>query len=149
MERQGKCPKCGMDLKPKKISVAKTIYQCPMDGFTSDKPGKCAKCGMELQARKVSTALNPLAVPRSAVIDAGGSKIVYVETGTGLYERKKVKLGHLAKEDYYVLLGGLAEGDKVATAGNFLLDAQANITSGASMLYSGASEIKKEEPKNK
>ena len=30
------------------------MYQCPMDGHTSDKPGKCPKCGMELKEKEMS-----------------------------------------------------------------------------------------------
>jgi Cu(I)/Ag(I) efflux system membrane fusion protein len=139
-----------MELQPKKIKVAE--FTCPMHPeVVSDKPGKCDKCGMALVERKGNDANMPLTVHRSAVIDTGGGKVVYVETQPGLFERRKIKTSHLAG-DYYILIPptkegeqGLKEGDKVATAGNFLLDAQTNITSGASLLYSGATETKKEE----
>ena len=30
------------------------MYQCSMDGYTSDKPGKCAKCGMNLSEKEMT-----------------------------------------------------------------------------------------------
>jgi hypothetical protein len=46
-DKQGKCPKCGMDLKAKE--VRKDVYACPMHSeVVQDKPGKCPKCGMNL-----------------------------------------------------------------------------------------------------
>ncbi len=33
----------------RKPKAAKTVYKCPMDGYTSDKPGKCPNCGMALE----------------------------------------------------------------------------------------------------
>jgi len=59
--KQGKCPKCGMDLiksqkEKMKMEEMKT-YVCPMHPeVTSDKPGKCPKCGMELK-EKVKTEI--------------------------------------------------------------------------------------------
>jgi len=52
-DKPGKCPKCGMDLVAKKISVTK--YVCPMKAdkdVVMDKPGKCHKCGMGLVPMK-------------------------------------------------------------------------------------------------
>jgi Cu(I)/Ag(I) efflux system membrane fusion protein len=64
-----------------------------------------------------------LAVPRSAVIDTGKNKIVYVESSQGVYDMRAVKLGPLAGDDYPVF-DGLAEGDRVVTIGTFLIDAE-------------------------
>ena len=65
-----------------------------------------------------------LAIPRSAVIDTGRSKIVYVESAPGIYDMRAVKLGPLASEDWYPIVSGLEEGDRVVTAGTFLIDAE-------------------------
>ena len=55
-DQQGKCPKCGMDLKEKKEPVkmgTMNMYSCPMHAdVTSDKAGKCSKCGMDLKAKQ-------------------------------------------------------------------------------------------------
>jgi len=55
---KGECPKCGMDLKAKKMNMghgdmAKT-YTCSMHpGVTSSTPGDCPKCGMKLTEKKM------------------------------------------------------------------------------------------------
>ncbi len=54
-EKEGKCPKCGMELvKKNQIKAsAEKIYVCTMcKGVTSKKPGKCPKCGMDLTLKE-------------------------------------------------------------------------------------------------
>ena len=46
-DKPGKCPKCGMMMKPTETTAG--VYSCPMHpDVKSDKPGKCSKCGMAL-----------------------------------------------------------------------------------------------------
>ena len=99
---------------------------------TSDKPGHCTKCGMHL--RKTTQVL---AIPATAVLDTGIRKIVYIDKGNGQYVGKEVTLGPKAG-DYYPVLEGLEEGDKVVTSANFPIDSQSQLTGGASALYGGA-----------
>ena len=56
-DEEGKCPKCGMALVAKKITiVVKKTYTCPMHpDVVSDKPGTCSKCGMDLVEKKNPT----------------------------------------------------------------------------------------------
>ena len=87
-----------------------------------------------------------LAVPESAVIDTGSRKVVYREAGPSLYEGVEVELGTRCGE-FYPVLQGLAAGDKVATAGSFLIDAEARLSGGLGSTYSsGASGPQKEKP---
>jgi multidrug efflux pump subunit AcrA (membrane-fusion protein) len=72
-------------------------------------------------AAKASYAL---AIPRSAVIDTGTRKIVFVESAPGVFDLREVTLGVLSSDDLYPVLGGLKEGDKVVTTGAFLLDSE-------------------------
>ncbi|HEX7401089.1 MAG TPA: heavy metal-binding domain-containing protein [candidate division Zixibacteria bacterium] len=58
-DQPGKCPKCGMNLEKRTVSMTKdqpaeqTVYVCPMHpDITSDKPGTCSKCGMKLVEKK-------------------------------------------------------------------------------------------------
>lgn len=67
-----------------------------------------------------------LAVPESAVVDTGKRTVVFVETGKGMYEPRRVKLGKKA-EGYYQVLHGLKEGEKVVVRGTFLLDSEAQL----------------------
>ena len=78
-----------------------------------------------------------LVVPESAVIDTGEKKIVYVERAEGQYEGREVELGP-RQDDYYPVLKGLAEGDQVAAAGSFLVDAETRLNPAAASTYFGA-----------
>ena len=64
-----------------------------------------------------------LAIPRSSVIDTGRNKIVYVESAPGVFDMHAVKLG-VPAGDWYPVVEGLNQGDKVVTAGAFLIDAE-------------------------
>ncbi len=64
-----------------------------------------------------------LTVPESAVIDTGSKKVVYVETEPGVFEGRQVVLGPVSG-DRYPVLDGLTLGERVATAGSFLIDAE-------------------------
>ena len=64
-----------------------------------------------------------LAIPRSAVIEAGRNQIVYVESAPGVYDMRAVQLGAEAG-DYYPVLKGLEKGEKVVTVGAFLVDSE-------------------------
>jgi Cu(I)/Ag(I) efflux system membrane fusion protein len=79
-----------------------------------------------------------LAVPERAVIDTGRRKFVYREAEPDVYEGVEVALGPRCG-DYYPVVRGLKEGDKVATTGSFLIDAETRLTAGASSTYFGAS----------
>lgn len=79
-----------------------------------------------------------LAVPESAVIDTGVRKIVYRVAGPDLFEGVEVQLGARCGV-FYPVIRGLKEGDRVATAGSFLIDAETRLTAGASSTYFGAS----------
>jgi Cu(I)/Ag(I) efflux system membrane fusion protein len=78
-----------------------------------------------------------LAVPGSAVIDTGEEKVVYVESEPGAFDGVAVKVGPRCG-DYYPVISGLAPGDRVATAGAFLLDAETRLNPAAAAEYFGA-----------
>lgn len=72
-----------------------------------------------------------LAVPSSAVLDAGRRKLVYVEVSSGVFRPREVSLGQKAGK-YYPVLAGLRAGERVATSGGFLLDASSQLQAGGS-----------------
>jgi Cu(I)/Ag(I) efflux system membrane fusion protein len=72
-----------------------------------------------------------LTVPRSAILNAGGEPLVYVDQGGGAYRQQKVRIGRIG-DDRCEVLEGLSAGDRVVTSGNLLLDAQAQIHSSSS-----------------
>jgi membrane fusion protein, copper/silver efflux system len=67
-----------------------------------------------------------LLVSESAVIDAGDRQIVFVDRGEGRFEPREVRLGSRVGAGFQVL-SGLAEGDRVATGANFLLDSESSL----------------------
>jgi len=79
-----------------------------------------------------------LAVPESAVIDTGSRKIVYRQVSAGIYEGVEVQLGPRCG-DYYPVVGGLRVGERVATNGSFLIDADTRLNPAAGSTYFGAS----------
>jgi Cu(I)/Ag(I) efflux system membrane fusion protein len=78
-----------------------------------------------------------LAVPDSAVVDTGTRKVVYIESGPGMFDGVEVVLGPRCGE-FYPVLRGLAAGQKVATAGSFLIDAETRLNPSIAASYFGA-----------
>jgi multidrug efflux pump subunit AcrA (membrane-fusion protein)/Cu/Ag efflux protein CusF len=100
-------------------------------------PGGLLKPAMYAQVSLPTSARGAvLAVPQSAVIDSGTRQVVLVQVGEGRFAPRDVKLG--ARGDGYVeVLEGLQEGEKVVTAGNFLIDAESNLQSALGGLGGG------------
>ena len=71
-----------------------------------------------------------LSVPESSVIDTGHRKVVYVEAEPGVFEGRAVVLGPRIG-DRFPVLDGLSPGEKVASAGAFLIDAESRINPGS------------------
>jgi hypothetical protein len=74
-----------------------------------------------------------ISVQQDAVIDRGLQKIVYVETSEGVFEPRPVEIG-IAYGDRATVTRGLAEGDRVVTAGNFLIDSEKRMRSVAQVI---------------
>ena len=109
-------------------------------------PGMRLLPGMFVNATFISRAAQPsIVVPRSAVLDTGTRKIVYLAKPDGVFEAREVQVG-APTEDLYPVSGGLALGDKVVLNGNFLIDSQAHLSSGMSGLYGGSKEFAAGEP---
>lgn len=128
------------------------IYTCPMHPeIQSQKPGDCPICGMALVKKAKPAEDSILAVPKSAVLDTGVRKLVYIEKEEGVYIPKEVELGVEAvayvegqKGKFYAVKAGLSEGMRVVSQANFLIDSQSQLTGQAEAIYSGAIEADKE-----
>jgi len=72
-----------------------------------------------------------LNVPADAVIDSGTRTIVYVNTGNGAFEPRRVETGwRLGRQ--VEITGGLMPGEKVIVSGNFLIDSESRMKTAAS-----------------
>src|SRR5262249_14489446 len=69
-----------------------------------------------------------LAVPESAVLPTGERRVVFVDLGQGRLAPRDVRLGVRAG-DWYEVLAGLVEGERVVTSGNFLISSEARLKS--------------------
>lgn len=77
--------------------------------------------------------MEPLMVPRSAVLWTGKRSVVYVQDKPGDYSLREVHLGK-RMADAYVVLDGLVEGEAVVTNGAFTVDASAQLAGLSSMV---------------
>jgi Cu(I)/Ag(I) efflux system membrane fusion protein len=67
-----------------------------------------------------------VAVPKSAVLWPGDNPRVYVDEGNGAYQQRRVILGRPG-DDFWEVLEGVKEGERVVESGNMLIDSQAQL----------------------
>lgn len=155
----GQCPVCEMPLElipghPAEAGEARDgahgagdterapRYACPMKcekEKSYESPGNCPVCGMKLEeepGESPSSGPSLLAVPISAVLDSGTRRIVYVEKSRGLFEPRAVVVGPRSGE-FFPVIEGVAEGERVVARGGFLIDSQFQITGHPSLFYPG------------
>ena len=76
-------------------------------------PGMRLRPGMFVRTKFVSPGeRDTLLVPRSAVLETGTRKLVYVAKADGVFESREVEVG-APSEDAYPVLRGVQEGEKV------------------------------------
>jgi Cu(I)/Ag(I) efflux system membrane fusion protein len=117
-------------------------WSCPMHPLVIEpQPGQCPICKMTLvqipgvaPSAEASHEHAVLAVPVAAVLDSGMRKLVFVERGVGQYEAVEIATGPRTG-DFYPVVSGLREGDRVVVRGNFLLDSQLQIRGLPSLFY--------------
>ncbi len=104
-------------------------------------PSMRLRPGMFVQVKFSAPAgRDVLAIPRSAVLDTGMRKFVYVAKGNGEFEGRQVQLGP-AGADNYPVLAGLKEGERIVSQGSFLIDSQTRITGGMTGMFGGSKEF--------
>jgi Cu(I)/Ag(I) efflux system membrane fusion protein len=72
------------------------------------------------------TGHSVVAVPDSAVIDSGTRQTVILDKGDGRFEPRQVTIGKQGG-GFTEIRSGIAVGDKVVVAANFLIDAESNL----------------------
>lgn len=96
------------------------------------RPGMFAQAMVEAGGTEKSS----LIIPASAALFTGRRSIVYVEVPGAerpTYEPRNVRLGPRLG-DFYPVVAGLSEGERVVSRGAFVLDADLQIKGGASMM---------------
>ena len=123
---------------------AAPAYRCPMHpGITGAESESCSICGMQLELGLPEAALNnpddralPLVIPATAPLITGKRAVVYVQLPNPerpTFEGRTVTLGPRAG-DYYLVLDGLTEGERVVTHGAFKIDSELQIRGRPSMM---------------
>ena len=103
-------------------------------------PGMRLRPGMYIRAKFISPGeRETLVIPRSAVLDTGTRKLVYVAKPDGVFEAREIQTG-TPSEDMYPVLNGLKAGEQVVINGNFLIDSQTRLTGGMTGLFGGSKE---------
>lgn len=116
--------------------------------IVKDEAGECDICGMPLVRAELLglvsdvpvSDVGPLVVPASSVLITGKRAVVYVEVpeeDRPTFEGREVKLGPRAGDDY-IVLSGLAVGERVVTNGAFRIDSSMQILAKPSMMGMGA-----------
>ena len=84
-----------------------------------------------------------LAVPEGSVIDTGARKVVYRQALPDTFDGVAVELGpkltSASGATFYPVLSGVAEGDRLVTAGSFLIDAETRLNPALGSTYIGGS----------
>jgi len=109
-------------------------------------PGMRLRPGMYIRAKFISPGeRDTVVVPRSAVLDTGTRKLVYIAKSDGVFEAREIQTGVSSEERYPVLMG-LKPGEEVVTNGNFLIDSQTRLTGGMTGLFGGSKEYSENSP---
>ena len=94
-----------------------------------ENPGLALKPDMYGEVELQTGGARKLVVPDTAVLNSGDRQVVFVDGGNGHFEPRNVKIG--AQSDGRTeILSGLKEGDRVVTAGNFLIDSESQLKAG-------------------
>jgi Cu(I)/Ag(I) efflux system membrane fusion protein len=99
-----------------------------------DNEGETLRPNMFARVVIDGSAINNIVhVPREAVIRGGSSNRVVVDLGDGRFESRKVLIG-IESGDRVAIRRGLAEGERIVTSAQFLIDSESNINSALNRL---------------
>ncbi len=109
-----------LDKKSRTLKVRTTIKNID----AQYKPGMVANAVLNVDIDGM-----PLIVPRTAIIDTGKRKVVWVKIDNNNFQAKEIDTGY-ESDGYVEITKGLTEGEEIVIEGNFLLDAQAQLFGG-------------------
>jgi Cu(I)/Ag(I) efflux system membrane fusion protein len=133
----GRCPICDMQLE--------RVPDAPAPATGGRDQGNKHDGNEKTPGRMEQVKKPPgvLAIRASAVLDTGRRKVTYRQKSDGAYELVDLQVGPRAEgkddtgqnSDYFPVLAGLREGDRIVVRGGFLLDSQQQISGMPSLLY--------------
>lgn len=139
------CPICNMDLIARKKSDAVILpegvvarmqlspYRIQLAGIRTAP----VETRQESADQEGEEDQRQIFVPVTAVVRQGEEAVVYVETMPGMFDGVRVRLGPV-DGDSYPVLAGLKAGQRVVSAGAFLIDAESRLHSNMATQYFGA-----------
>jgi RND family efflux transporter MFP subunit len=91
-------------------------------------PGYFLKPGMFATVHVISE-LEPsaLLIPDMAILRSGEKSTVFVALEGGKFEPRTVAIGPQSENDYYQVLSGVNEGERIVTSGQFMLDSESQL----------------------
>jgi hypothetical protein len=124
---KGKCPVCGMNLVAVlKSSASPTAVAAGSSGVAYIAPERLQEIGATTEVVTKRSLAGALHVSSGAALPTGDKFIAFVDHGNGQVEPREVQVGSQTGE-YYEVISGLKEGDRVFVSGNFLIDAECRI----------------------
>ena len=133
------CPVCHMDLVTRRRGEPIVLPDGTLSRMQLS-PYRIQQAGIhttELQPQMLDGVGECLALPESAVIDNGSLHVVYVESMPGMFDGIAVKVGSRVG-DLLPIREGLKPGQRVATSGAFLIDAETRLNPSLAIGYFGA-----------
>jgi membrane fusion protein, copper/silver efflux system len=92
----------------------------------ADNPGSKLRPDMLVDVEFQVKGSSGLSIPADAVLDDGKRKLVYVQTGDGIFVAREIKVSD-AFDGRAIVNSGLQLGERVVTSGNFLLDSESRM----------------------
>ncbi len=135
--RPGQAAKISLSYQPGQTMWAKVTYIPPqLDPVTrtikvrmeAANPKQQFKPEMFVAVDFPVAAAPVLTVPADAILDSGMKKTVFVDKGDGRFEPRTVETGD-RRDGRIAILRGLAQGEKIATSGVFLIDSESQLKS--------------------
>jgi hypothetical protein len=109
-----------LDNKSRTLKIRTTIS----NSSGKIKPGMVADGTLSIILEGISKV-----IPRSALIDTGKRKVVWIKKNDSTFQAREIHVGHEA-DGYVEIKKGLDIGEEVVMEGSFLLDAQAQLFGG-------------------
>jgi multidrug efflux pump subunit AcrA (membrane-fusion protein) len=104
-------------------TVSRVARQGDRTEITATLNGQALETSTHYVLEIVAEGGDLLAVPNEAIIETGGTQVVYVQQAGGRYAPREITAG-LRGELFTQVIEGLAAGEQVVTIGSFFIDAE-------------------------